>query len=164
MSEKICKGDTISVHYTGRFEDGNIFDSSQDRSPLKFTVGAGQLIKGFDDAVVGMTTGEKKKVTIAPDDGFGRRSEGPLFDFPRTGVPEGMQLEIGMMLQLKDDHGNPVPARVAALNDQTVTMDCNHPLAGKTLEFDIQVIETGLTPDKTCSDNTCGSCCGGCEN
>jgi len=164
MSEKICKGDTISVHYTGRFEDGNIFDSSQDRSPLKFTVGAGQLIKGFDDAVVGMTTGEKKKVTIAPDDGYGRRSEELVFDFPRTGVPEGMQLEIGMMLQLKDDHGNPVPARVAALNDQTVTMDCNHPLAGKTLEFDIQVIETGLTPDKTCSDNTCGSCCGGCEN
>jgi len=162
MSAKVCAGDTISVHYTGRFEDGSVFDSSRGRAPLKFTVGAGQLIKGFDDAVVGMEQGEKKTGVIGPADGYGPRNEELVFDFPRSGVPEGMELEIGMMLQLRDDHGNPVPAVVAALNDATVTMDCNHPLAGRQLEFDIEVVATGLVPDASCGGESCGSCCSGC--
>jgi len=163
MAAKVRKGDTISVHYTGRFDDGSIFDSSLNRAPLKFTVGAGQIIKGFDDAVIGMVEGEKKTVVISPDDAYGQRSEDLVFDFPRTNVPDDMELEVGMMLQLRDDQGNPVPAVVAALSDDFVTMDCNHPLAGKTLEFDIQIVETGLTPDTFCATGSCGSC-GGCEN
>ncbi|MCX8044827.1 MAG: peptidylprolyl isomerase [Desulfobacterota bacterium] len=163
MATQVRKGDTISVHYTGRFEDGSIFDSSLGRSPLVFTVGAGQIIKGFDDAVIGMVKGEKKTVSIKPDMAYGQRSEELVFDFPRSNVPDGMELEVGMMVQLRDDEGNPVPAVIAAINDTFVTMDCNHPLAGKTLEFDIQIIETGLTPDVSCSGGTCGSCAG-CDN
>lgn len=163
MEAKVRKGDTISVHYVGRFEDGSIFDSSLNRGPLVFTVGAGQIIKGFDDAVVGMVKGEKKSISIGPDDAYGQRSEDLVFDFPLDNVPEGMDLEVGMMLQLRDDQGNPVPAVVAALTDTCVTMDCNHPLAGKTLTFDIQIVETGLAPDMSCDEGSCGSCCG-CDN
>lgn len=163
METKVRKGDTISVHYIGRFEDGSIFDSSLNRDPLVFTVGAGQIIKGFDDAVVGMVKGEKKSITIGPDDAYGERSEELVFDVPLDNVPDGMKLEVGMMLQLRDDQGNPVPAVVAALTDTSVTMDCNHPLAGKTLMFDIQIVDTGLTPDMSCDEDSCRTCYG-CDN
>jgi len=164
MSATVRTGDTISVHYTGRFEDGNVFDSSRNRAPLKFTVGAGQLIKGFDDAVIGMAQGEKKTVHIGPDEGYGQRNDALVFDFPMADVPEGMHIELGMMLQLRDDRGNPVPAVVTALNGETITMDCNHPLAGRQLVFDIEVIETGLAPDLSCDGGSCETCCSGCEH
>lgn len=143
MAEKIRKGDTVSVHYTGRLTDGNVFDSSEGRDPLTFTVGQGQIISGFEDAVVGMAAGECKTVTIDPEQGYGQRRDELLFEFPRDQVPEGMQIEVGTPVQLQDNSGNPVPAVVAGMTDALVTMDCNHPLAGKTLEFDITVVETG---------------------
>jgi len=164
MSDSIKTGDTISVDYTGKFENGEVFDSSRDRTPLKFTVGSGQLIPGFDAAVIGMQPGEKKTVTIAPEEGYGARDSERVVSMPRKGVPEGMQVEVGLAVQLADQQGNPVPAVIQELTDEAVILDLNHPLAGKTLTFDIEIKETGLAPESQCGTGSaaCGSCCGGC--
>jgi peptidylprolyl isomerase len=164
MTQAIKVGDTISVHYTGKFEDDQVFDSSEGREPLKFTVGRQQLISGFDSAVVGMVTGEKKTVTIAPEDGYGQRSDERMFDMPRENIPADMELERGMMVQLSGQSGEAIPAMVLEIGETSVTLDMNHPLAGRTLVFDIEIVATGLTPDAQCGDGkgSCGSCCGGC--
>ncbi len=164
MSETVRNGDTISVNYTGKFEDGNVFDSSEGKEPLKFTVGAGQLIKGFDDAVIGMKTGDKKTVTLAPDDAYGEHRADMVIDIPKSQIPEDMQLEIGQRLHLRDPKGQPVPAMVAEITDDAVKMDANHPMAGKTLVFDLEVVETGLEPEPaSCSDSEKGGhTCTGC--
>ncbi len=147
MTQTIKAGDTISVHYTGRLESGEVFDSSEGREPLKFTVGSGMLIKGFDDAVTGMKKGEQKTVTIAPEQGYGERNEEMFVDIPRQNIPEDLPLTTGVQVQLQDPNGNPVAAVVSEISDENVRMDLNHFLAGKTLEFDIAIVETGLTPD-----------------
>lgn len=158
MTKAIAPGDTISAHYTGRIENGDVFDSSEGRSPLKFTVGAGQLIKGFDDAVVGMAPGERKTVTIPPEEGYGERREDHVVDFPRANIPADMKLEIGMVLQMSDRSGRPIPVVLTEIHDDVVKLDVNHPLAGKTLVFDIEIVETGLDPDGP----DCQTCSGGC--
>ena len=141
-------------------------------TPLKFTIGSGQLIKGFDQAVIDMTVGEKKTVTIPPEKGYGERSEDHVIELPKATIPEGMKLAEGMQLHLSDPNGNPVPAVVAHIGEDAVKMDINHPLAGKTIIFDIEVVETGLEPDAPhqCGCGThgdkggCGSTGGcGCE-
>lgn len=147
MTEAIKSGDTIKVHYTGRLETGEVFDTSEGREPLKFTLGSGQLIKGFDQAVIDMTVGDKKTVTIPPEKGYGERIEDHVVELPKATIPEGIELAVGMSLHLSDPNGNPVPAVVAHIGDDVVKMDINHPLAGKTIIFDIEVIETGLEPD-----------------
>lgn len=147
MSNGIQAGDTIAVDYTGRLEDGNIFDSSEGRMPLKFTVGAGMLIRGFDAAVMGMKPGETKSVTIAPEDGYGLRNEEAFVTLSRQVIPDDIELAEGMQLQLQDPDGRPIPATVADISDESVKMDINHFLAGKTLIFDITIRETGLEPD-----------------
>lgn len=170
MTELIKAGDTISVHYTGKFESGEVFDTSEGRDALKFTVGSGQLIKGFDTAVTGMNVGEKKTVTISPDQAYGEKNNDYIIDMPKSAIPPDAELEVGMRLQLVDQNGHPVPAVVDEIQDEIVKMDINHPLAGKTLVFDIEVVETGLTPDPHhcgCGDDGCGDtkendeCCGG---
>lgn len=163
MAETIKAGDTISVNYTGRFEDGQVFDSSEGREPLKFTVGAGQLIKGFDDAVVGLKAGEKTSVTIAPEDGYGQHREDLIVDIPKANVPDDLAVEVGKQFHLRDQSGRPVPAVVVEITDEVVRMDANPPLAGKTLVFDIEVVETGLqtdAPESHCGDGSNG--CQGC--
>lgn len=163
MSEAIKAGDTIAVNYTGKFEDDTVFDSSEGKQPLQFTVGAGQLIKGFDEAVVGMKKGEKKTITLAPEEAYGPRQEGMIIDIPRAQIPADMKLEVGMRLHLRDPNGNPVPAVVAEITEETVKMDANHPMAGKTLIFDIEIAETGLKPaSESCSDSGGGHQCTGC--
>jgi len=166
MAEAIKSGDTISVNYTGKFESGEVFDTSEGRSPLKFTVGKGMLIKGFDDAVIDMNAGDKKTVTIPPAEGYGKRNEDMIVDMPKANMPEDMKVEIGITVQLADQAGNPVPATVHEICEDVIKMDVNHPLAGKTLIFDIEIAEIGLEPDppKSCGDGEagCGSCCGSC--
>jgi peptidylprolyl isomerase len=162
MTEPIKAGDTISVHYTGKFESGEVFDSSESRPPLKFTVGTGQMIKGFDAAVLGMMPGDKKTVTVTSADGYGERREEMVMDMPRGNIPKDMELSENMAVQLSDNSGNPVPAVVVELGESTVKIDANHPLAGKTLVFDIEIAETGLAPDPQCSPSACGSCGGTC--
>ena len=158
MTKAVAPGDTIRVHYTGKFESGDLFDSSEGREPLKFTVGTGQLVKGFDDAVVGMIPGEKKTVTVTPKEGYGERREDHVVDFPKANVPEDMKLEVGMVVQMSDQSGSPIPVIITEILEDVVKMDVNHPLAGKTLVFDVEIVETGLEPD--CQ--TCSGDCGGC--
>ena len=161
MSNKIQNGDTILVNYTGKFEDGEVFDSSQGRSPLKFTVGSGQLIKGFDEAVLGLSEGDKKTVTIPADEAYGEHREDHIFDMPKSQIPEGMKLEAGMAVELMDQDQNPIPAVCTEILDDVIRLDVNHPLAGKTLVFDIEILKTGLEPDPSSCDCGCG--CSDCD-
>ncbi len=140
MSRVIQNGDEISVHYTGRLENGEVFDSSQGRSPLTFTVGSGQLIRGFDHAVIGMAVGEKKTVTLSPAEAYGDRQEDLFVDLRRKYIPEGMELEVGMLVELSDGSQNRIPAFVQEIHDEFVRMDLNHYLAGKVLIFDIEIV------------------------
>ena len=141
MSDTIKTGNKISVEYTGRLESGEVFDTSRGRQPLSFEVGAGQMIKGFDKAVLDMALGEKKTVTIPPEEAYGDKKDDLFISMPIANVPPDMKLEIGMMVQLTDKSGNPVPATVTKIGEENVTLDVNHPLAGKTLIFDIEVVE-----------------------
>lgn len=141
MAEKVKKGDTIQVHYTGKLEDGKEFDSSLNRQPLQFEVGAGRVIKGFEDAVVGLQIGEQKTVTIPAKDAYGSYDENLLIEIPKKNVPEGIAPEVGMRLQLVNQQGQAAYVVVTEILDETVRLDANHPLAGKTLMFDLEVLE-----------------------
>ena len=134
-------GDTVRVHYTGRLDDGMVFDSSQDRDPLEFEVGGGNIIKGFDSAMVGMQIGDRKTVVVAPEDGYGPHDERLVADVQRTQVPDQIELMVGEPLQVKHESGQVINVTVAAVTDQHVTLDANHPLAGKTLTFEIELVE-----------------------
>jgi peptidylprolyl isomerase len=168
MTDAIQSGDTIAVDYTGKIENGEVFDTSEGREPLTFTVGAGMLIKGFDQAVLGMKKGESKTVTIPPEEGYGPRNDDAFVEIPRAQIPDEIPLTEGLELQLQDPNGRPVPARVVEITEESVKMDVNHFLAGKTLVFDITVADTGLEPpaqDCGCGCGTdaedCGSGCSG---
>jgi FKBP-type peptidyl-prolyl cis-trans isomerase 2 len=141
LAEKVKKGDTIQVHYTGKFEDGKEFDSSLNRQPLQFEVGAGRVIKGFEDAVIGLQAGEKKTVTVSAEDAYGSFDENLLIEIPKKNVPEGVNPEVGMRLQLVNQQGQAAHVVVTEILDKTVRLDANHPLAGKTLVFDLEVLE-----------------------
>lgn len=134
-------GDQVKVHYTGTLTTGEQFDSSVGREPLGFTVGAGQMIKGFDAGVQGMAIGEKKTINIAPEDAYGEWSEEAIIDFPKDNIPAEMELEIGMELMLRDQMGRPVPVKVHEVGEDSVKLDANHSLAGKELVFEIELVE-----------------------
>jgi peptidylprolyl isomerase len=138
---QVKNGDLVKVHYTGKLVNGEQFDSSVGREPLEFTVGAGQMIKGFDDAMPGMAIGEKKTITIAPEDGYGHRSEEAIIEFPKENVPADMVLEPGMPLTLSNQQGQPVPVIVVDVKDDIIILDANHFLAGQDLIFDIELVE-----------------------
>ena len=139
--QQVQNGDVVRVHYTGRLVSGEEFDSSVSREPLEFTVGAGQMIKGFDAAMPGMSLGEKKTINIPADDAYGQRSEDAIIEFPKEQVPAEMKLEPGMPLTLSNQQGQPVPVIVVEIKDDVVIMDANHFLAGQELIFDIELVE-----------------------
>ena len=139
--EQVKDGDVVKVHYTGKLTNGEQFDSSEGREPLEFTVGAGQMIKGFDDAMPGMTVGEKKTINIAADDAYGQKDEHAIIEFPKENIPKDMKLDVGMQLQLRNEEGQPFPVTVAEIKDDVVVLDANHMLAGKELVFDIELME-----------------------
>ena len=134
-------GDVVKVHYTGKMANGEQFDSSAGREPLEFTVGAGQMIKGFDDAMPGMNVGEKKTINIAPEEAYGPRLEEAIIEFPKENVPAEMKLEPGMSLTLSNQEGQPVPVLVVEVKDDVIILDANHFLAGQELVFDIELVE-----------------------
>jgi peptidylprolyl isomerase len=137
------KGDSIKVHYTGKLDDGTVFDSSVGREPLDFTVGAGQLIAGFDEAVVGMAVGEKKSVRIEAEQAYGPHQPEMTLQAPRSELPADIQPELGMQLEASQEGGHSMVVTVVEVTDESVTFDANHPLAGKALTFDIEVVELG---------------------
>ncbi len=135
--------DTVAVHYTGSFADGTTFDSSVDREPLEFTIGQGMVIPGFENGIVGMTEGESKKISIPAEDAYGAHREDLLVVIDRNQVPPGVDLKIGMMLQVKSPDGGATNVVVRDLTDENVTLDLNHPLAGKELLFEVKLIRVG---------------------
>ena len=139
--KQVKEGDVVKVHYTGKLINGEQFDSSAGKEPLEFTVGAGQMIKGFDAAMPGMNLGEKKTINIAPEDGYGTRSEEAIIEFPKENVPAEMVLEPGMPLTLSNQAGQPVQVIVVEVKDDIIVLDANHFLAGQELIFDIELIE-----------------------
>ncbi len=138
---KAKKGDVVKVHYKGTLNSGEQFDSSEGRDPLEFTVGAGQMIAGFDQAIPGMSVGEKKTITIAPKDAYGEKNEDAIIEFPKSNIPADMKLQPGMKLQLRNEAGHPVPVVVSEVKDDVIILDANHELAGKELIFDIELVE-----------------------
>jgi len=135
------KGDTVKVHYTGRLDDGTVFDSSEGRDPLEFTVGSGQLIPGFDSGVTGMNVGESKTVQIPSQDAYGPHHEEMVIEVGRDEFPPDVTPAIGDQLQMRHDTGRVIMVTVTEIGDEKVTLDANHPLAGKDLTFDIQLVE-----------------------
>tara|TARA_R110002124_G_scaffold116400_4_gene272750 strand:+ start:9049 stop:9585 length:537 start_codon:yes stop_codon:yes gene_type:complete len=143
------EGVNATVHYRGTLEDGSEFDNSHIRGePITFTVGAGQMIPGFNDAVDGMTVGDTKTVTLTPDLAYGDVNPDAQTTFPTSGFPEGVELVEGMPIPLKTPDGRTMMGRLAEQHGDTVTIDLNHPLAGQTLQFEIELVEV-TTPTST---------------
>lgn len=136
----IKDGDTVRVHYTGTFSDGEVFDSSREREPLEFTLGDESLISGFEDALIGRAKGDRFTVTIPADEAYGEHLEELLMEVPRSEVPEDISPEVGTMLQIATDDGD-MEVQIVEVTDEIVILDANHPLAGEDLTFDIEVIE-----------------------
>jgi FKBP-type peptidyl-prolyl cis-trans isomerase 2 len=135
----IKSGNKVTVHYTGKFENGVVFDTSIEKEPIEFEVGAGQVIPGFDNAVVGMKVGEKKTVNIKPEQGYGEVNKEMIVKVAKDQVPEGAK--VGDKLQGQNQNGQPVNVVVKSINEDSITLDANHELSGKTLEFEIEVVD-----------------------
>jgi len=140
-AKKVVKGNKIKVEYTGTLDDGSVFDSSEKHgTPLEFEAGAGQVIPGFDDAIMGMKVGEEKDVTLPPEQAYGELNPQLRKEIPKTQLPAG-NYKKGMMLALNMPDGNQLPATIVAVSDSNITLDFNSPLAGKTLHFKLKVVE-----------------------
>lgn len=141
----VKKGDKIKVNYTGKLEDGTVFDSTQhgDHShPIEFVVGSGQIIKGFDNAVMGMKKGDKKNISLKPEEAYGEQRADMHKKIPRDQIPQDQEPKKGMVLVL-NFNGGQIPAEIIAVDEESVTIDLNHPLAGKTLNFELEIVEIG---------------------
>ncbi len=136
-------GDTVKVHYTGKLEDGTVFDTSKERDPITFTLGSGNVIPGFDQGVQGMQPGESKTLTIPPGDGYGERQDKLIVDVPSERFPEEIDPKVGEQYQMQQSDGRTVNVTVTHMKDEMVTLDANHPLAGKTLIFDVELVAIG---------------------
>ncbi len=134
-------GDSVKVHYTGTLEDGTVFDSSLEREPMEFTVGNGQLIPGFEQGVIGLAPGDSKTVKIPADQAYGPRREDLQMTVDPSRFPEHIKPELGLQLQVPQEDGHPVLVTITNITDAEVTLDANHPLAGKDLTFEIRLME-----------------------
>ncbi|MDV4343324.1 peptidylprolyl isomerase [Methanoculleus sp. YWC-01] len=135
------EGDTVKVHYTGKLEDGTVFDSSEERAPLEFTIGSGQIIPGFELAVIGMEPGEAKTATIPPEEAYGPHREDMTLTVEREQFPEDISPEPGQQLQVQQPDGRAAIVTVSDVSASTVTLDANHPLAGQPLTFEIRLVD-----------------------
>jgi peptidylprolyl isomerase len=140
-SRIVAEGDTVIVHYTGTLDDGTEFDSSRDRDPLEFTLGAGQMIPGFENAVYGMKKGQTKTVTIPPEEAYGPRDETLIMEVNRDLLPEELNLSIGSEVTITLANGNQTTAVVTEITETTVTLDMNFFLAGEALTFEITLVD-----------------------
>ena len=144
---QVKSGDKIKVHYHGKLTSGETFDSSAGREPLEFEVGSGQVIKGFDEGVTGMTVGEKKTVNIPVDEACGPGNREMVIEMPKDRFPKDMEIEIGMPLGMSDQEGHQFQVTVVEIKDAVVMLDANHPLAGQDLIFDLELVEiVGASP------------------
>ena len=139
----VKEGDTVKVHYTGRLGDGSVFDTSAEREPLEFTVGAGTVIPGFEQAVLGLQPGESTDTTISPENAYGSRSDELVTNVNKEQLPEDMEVSIGQQLQVSMQNGQTAVVMVTDVTESFITIDANHPLAGQELTFSIEVVEVG---------------------
>jgi len=135
------EGDKVKVHYTGKLEDGAVFDSSEERPPLEFTIGSGQVIPGFENAVVGLSPGEKTVAQIPPEQGYGPHYQEMVIEANRTDLPADLDLQAGQQLNVRQEDGRVFRLTVVEVTKEKVKLDANHPLAGKDLTFDIELVE-----------------------
>lgn len=140
MAETAKAGDTVAVHYKGSFEDGSVFDSSEGAEPLEFTIGAHEVIEGFENAVTGMSVGEKKVESIPPENAYGVREESLVFQVPRAAMEPTMEVSEGDMVRVTLPDGRTAPMQVVHTDDSSVVLDANHPLAGQTLVFELELV------------------------
>jgi peptidylprolyl isomerase len=136
-------GDMVKVHYTGRLDDGTVFDTSADHEPLEFKVGEGQVIPGFESAVMGMSTGESKTTRIPAGDAYGPHRAEMVITVERSMFPNDMEPQVDQQVQIRQSNGQSFVATITDVTDEDVTLDANHPLAGKDLTFDIELVEIG---------------------
>lgn len=135
------KGDKVKVHYTGKLTDGTVFDSSREREPLEFEIGGGQMIAGFDKAVDGMEVGQSKTAKFASEDAYGEKNDEMIFTVPKDQLPPEIKPEEGQQLSMQHPSGQQIPVVVTKVEESEIKIDANHPLAGKELEFDIELME-----------------------
>jgi len=138
---EVAQGDTVKVHYTGKLESGMVFDSSVDRDPLEFTIGEGQIIPGFEDAVIGMGPGDATITTIPPEQAYGPHREDMVMQVERSQLPKELEPEVGQRLQSEQENGEKLVFAITEVTEESVTLDANHPLAGKELIFEIELVE-----------------------
>jgi FKBP-type peptidyl-prolyl cis-trans isomerase 2 len=176
MTDTIKKGDKVKVAYTGKLEDGNVFDSSEGKEPLCFEVGASQVIPGFDNAIEGMKKDEEKTFTLSVEEAYGPVKEELVQEFPKDKLPAKPEPKEGMMLIMQAPTGQQIPAKIVEVKGDIVKIDINHPLAGKALTFEIKVVgvnepedkkedkkaekEDKKEDDESCKPDDCSSCCG----
>ncbi|KPJ65329.1 peptidylprolyl isomerase [candidate division WOR-1 bacterium DG_54_3] len=135
------QGDTVKVHYTGKLEDGRVFDSSRKREPLQFTLGEGKIIPGFEVAVAGMGEGERKTIKLPPEEAYGPRRKEMVAEIGRDKMPEGVEPQVGQSLQVTNPSGQRLTALIVDVRDDVIVIDGNHPLAGKVLIFEIELLK-----------------------
>lgn len=140
---KAKEGDTVQVHYTGKLKDGTVFDTSEEREPLSFTIGEERVIPGFEKAVVGMEPGDTKTEELPPEQAYGEHREDMVMELERDQLPDNLEPKVGQQLQLRMQNGQEVPVVITELGEESVTIDANHPLAGKDLVFEIELVEIG---------------------
>ena len=158
----VKKGDLVFVHYTGKFDSGEVFDTSADGSPLYFIVGEGDIIEGFETAVIGMGVGDKKTIVLSPSQGYGDYSDERVITTQRENFGDEFEPIKDQQLALQMENGERVIATIVKFDDESVTLDMNHPLAGKTLHFDLELMDikdASEMPASSCGDG-CSSCSG----
>jgi len=162
--KKVENGHFVKVDYTGTLESGDIFDSNRNTHPIEVEVGAGRVIKGFEAALVGMAENEKKTLTLSPEEAYGHPNESMDQSFMRSELPEGFDPQVGQVLALQNPQGGQMPAKVKHADDEKITVDLNHPLAGETLTFEIQVLEINDEPSlSSCTPSACSTCGPSCS-
>lgn len=138
---KVKDGDTVKVHYTGKLENGDVFDSSREQEPFEFTVGNKAVIPGFEKGVLGMEVGDTKTIEIPPEEAYGEKQDELVVEVKKSEFPEDITPTVGQRLQIKQGDGNPIVVTITDLTEESITLDANHPLAGYTLFFDVEVVD-----------------------
>ena len=138
---KVKDGDTVKVHYTGKLENGDVFDSSREKEPFEFTVGNKAVIPGFEKGVVGMGVGDTKTIEIPPEEAYGAKQDELVVVVNKSEFPDDITPSVGQRLQIKQQDGNPVVVTITDLTEDSITLDANHPLAGYTLFFDVEIVD-----------------------
>ncbi len=153
----VKQGDVVRIHYTGKLRDGSVFDSSQGREPLEFTVGAGHVIKGMDDGMLGLEVGQSKLLEILCEEAYGPVNPEARQTIPRESIPADIPLEVGIQLQMQSPDGHVMPVTVVEVAEAAVTLDANHQLAGEDLIFDVELVSINA-PKAVEHGNGCGCC------